>query len=189
MNLTENYIRELVKEELGIALEVTNTSNQIFQDILIDLREQKPEKTDICFIKTGSVNSSLHGVNFKVNYVCRNFSNKDLVENFDIDALTEGGSVFLDKRFVFVNVNLIAFNGTVDNKEALKVIADIYGQLGLHIMERNLSVGADSSINDIKVIQNFVIHTFNSLTEQHISVQMLIIKNAAKRFDFGNQLF
>jgi hypothetical protein len=39
MNLTENYIRELVKEELGIALEVTNTSNQIFQDILIDLRE------------------------------------------------------------------------------------------------------------------------------------------------------
>lgn len=33
------------------------------------------------------------------------------------------------------------------------------------------------------------IHTFNSLTEQHISVQMLIIKNAAKRFDFGNQFF
>ena len=122
MNLTENYIRELVKEELGIALEVTNTSNQIFQDILIDLREQTPEKTDICFIKTGSVNSSLHGVNFKVNYVCRNFSNKDLVENFDIDALTEGGSVFLDKRFVFVNVNLIAFNGSVDNKEALNTI-------------------------------------------------------------------
>jgi len=122
MNLTENYIRELVKEELGIALEVTNTSNQIFQDILTDLRKQKPEKTDICFIKTGSVNSSLHGVNFKVNYICRNFSNKDLVENFDIDALTEGGSVFLDKRFVFVNVNLIAFNGTVDNKEALNTI-------------------------------------------------------------------
>lgn len=122
LKLNENTIRKIIKEELGIALEVTNTSNQIFQDILTDLRKQKPEKTDICFIKTGSVNSSLHGVNFKVNYVCRNFSNKDLVENFDIDALTEGGSVFLDKRFVFVNVNLIAFNGTVDNKEALNTI-------------------------------------------------------------------
>ena len=30
--------------------------------------------------------------------------NLRLIENFDIDALTEGGSVFLDKRFVFVNV-------------------------------------------------------------------------------------
>lgn len=133
MVLLEDYIRELVKEELGVAIEVTKVSEQIFQDILVDLRIQKPEKTEICFIKTGSVNSSLDNINFKVNYICRNFSDKKLIEDFDIAALTEGGSVFLNKSFVFVNVNLIAFNGTVDSKEALNTIQHeiehIYQQL------------------------------------------------------------
>ncbi len=122
MELNENIIRELVKEELGIAMEVYDATQNVYQNILNDIKTRDSEITEVCYIKEGSVNSILFNTNIKVNYVYRNFLDKDIITNFDIEFLTEGGTVFFNKKHIWINVNLIVINGAINKQEAVNTI-------------------------------------------------------------------
>lgn len=122
MYLTEDKLRKIIQEELGIATEVSKITEEVFQSILLDIRNRKPEKNEICFTKNGVVECIINNTPFKVNYTCRNFLDKNVIDNFDIDYLTEGGTLFFNKNFFWVNVNLIAVNGTIFKQEAVNTI-------------------------------------------------------------------
>ena len=155
--LNEEFLRNLIKEELGIHMEVVDTSNKVYNDIIEDMKHRDSNKTDICYIKQGSIDCSLNNISFKAHYTCRNFLDKKIVDDLDIDSLTEGGTVFFNKKWLWINVNIIAINGTVNKQEALNTIQHelehVYQQLrsGKRIPgndDKYLKMKSDMECND-----------------------------------------
>lgn len=120
--LNEDFIRKLIKEELGIHMEVVNVSNKVYNDIIEDMKTKDSKNNDICYTKQGHVNCSLNNITFKVHYTCRNFLDNKIIKDLDIESLTEGGTVFFNKKWMWVSVNIVALNGTVNKQEALNTI-------------------------------------------------------------------
>jgi len=113
LQLTEENIKKIINEELGIALKVNNCSKEIFLSIVDDIKKQPVEKNELCTVTNGIVKAIVNDVNFQVNYTYRNFFSKDFVENIDIDILTSGSSAFVNKNLIICYVNLIGIS-TVD---------------------------------------------------------------------------
>lgn len=122
LQLTEENIKKIINEELGIALEVNNCSKEIFLSIVDDIKKQPVEKNELCTVTNGIVKAIVNDVNFQVNYTYRNFFSKDFIENIDIDILTSGGSAFVNKNLIICYVNLIGINGNINKLEAINTI-------------------------------------------------------------------
>lgn len=120
--ITENQFKQLVNEELGISNEVFNISKEIFNNICSDIKTRESVKLDLCYIKNGVVKSSLKDVEFKVNYVYRNFLDKKIIEHIDKDSLSNGGTVFLNKKFIICNINLYGISGSINEEDAMDTI-------------------------------------------------------------------
>lgn len=141
--LNESFLRKLIKEELGIHMEVVEVSNKIYNDIIEDMKQKDSKYNDICYTKEGSVDCSLNNITFKVHYTCRNFLDSKIIEDLDIDSLTEGGTVFFSRKWLWISVNIIALNGTVNKQETLNTLQHelehIYQQIrsGKRISDNN----------------------------------------------------
>jgi hypothetical protein len=115
-------IKQIINEELGILLEVSEESKRVYKLIINDLYNRTIQESDVCIIKNGEVNATLNNIQFKVSYTYRNFNDKSIVETIGEDALTEGGSGYISNSFIFCNVNILAISGTVNRQLALSTI-------------------------------------------------------------------
>ena len=122
MQLTEEKIRKIIKEELGIALEVSEISKTVYQQIIDDINLQQSEHTDICNITSGSIITNLDNLKIHINYCYRNFFNNEVLDDIDIDMLTDGGSVYISQSFISCNINLFGVSGTINQMEAMNTI-------------------------------------------------------------------
>lgn len=73
MQLTEEKLRKIIKEELGIALEVSEISKTVYQQIIDDIKLQQSEHTDICNITSGSIITNIDNLKIHINYCYRDF--------------------------------------------------------------------------------------------------------------------
>ena len=106
--ITESQFKQIVNEELGISQEVFQISKDVYDKICSDIKTRDSEKIDICNIKRGVVRYSLKDVEFDINYTYRNFLDKNLLKHIDKNGLSEGGTVFLNKKFLLkYRVNLL----------------------------------------------------------------------------------
>lgn len=150
MKLTEEQIKEIIKEELGIASEVSKVSNEIYEQIIEDISKQTSEKTDICFITSGSITTALNNVKVFVNYTYRNFIDKNFLEDIDIDMLTDGSSVFKSQKFVLCIINLYGVSGTINKMEALNTIQHEVEHIYQEIKSNKRIPGNDNLYNKMR---------------------------------------
>ena len=122
MFLTENELKKIINEELGILFEITETSKQIYNDIIHDLKTRESKDGNICIIKNGSVPCTLNNITFNVNYTFRNFNNNALVKEIGEDNFTSGSSAFLNKNFVMCNIDILSISGKINKQMALYTI-------------------------------------------------------------------
>ena len=115
-------IKQIINEELGILLEVSEESKRVYKLLINDLYNRTIQESDVCIIKNGEVNATLNNIQFKVSYTYRNFNDKSIVETIGEDALTEGGSGYISNSFIFCNVNILSVSGTIKKQLALSTI-------------------------------------------------------------------
>lgn len=122
IKLTENDLKEIIKEELGILLEIVEISKKVYDNILVDIKKQPKVKSDTCSIISGHVPCTLKDVHFNVYYTYRNFFDINVVNSIGVDALTEGGSGFISKDFVVCNIDILGVSGNINKQMALSTI-------------------------------------------------------------------
>lgn len=118
----EDKLKQIISEELGILSEIAEESEKVFDKIILNLQKVFSTKTDICYIKTNNVEAQLNNIPFNVTYIYRNFFDKTIVETIGEDNLSEGGSAYLNDKFIICNVNLFGINGTINKQLALSTI-------------------------------------------------------------------
>ena len=150
MELTEERIKEIIKEELGIAAEVSEVSNEIYTQIVDDISKQESEKTDICFITSGSITSNINNIRVFVNYTYRNFFDKEFLENIDIDMITAGSSMFKSQKFILCIVDLYGISGTINKMEALNTIQHEVEHIYQEIKSNKRIPGNDNLYNKMR---------------------------------------
>ena len=122
IKLTEDDLAKIITEELGIALEVSEKSKEVYNSIITDLKQQEMQKSEICKFKIGNIKCILDDFKFNISYTCRYFEDDTFINEYGEECFTEGGSAYLNKRFIYCNVNLYAINGIINKKQALSTI-------------------------------------------------------------------
>ena len=59
---------------------------------------------------------------FDINYTYRNFLDKNLLKHIDKSGLSDGGTVFLNKKFIICNINLYGISGSINEEDAMDTI-------------------------------------------------------------------
>lgn len=117
-----DYLKQIIKEELGIQTKVIQLSSDIYNSILLDIPNREKKKSTGCTIIEGSVKANVEGQTVLFSYVLRNFFSKETINTIGVDALTEGYSVFLDLKTILANINMVAISGQIYKKEAMYTI-------------------------------------------------------------------
>ena len=103
VKLTEHGLKEIIKEELGISFELSKIAINVYNDIISNIESVDGDNNGSCIIKRGSVNCTIHGINFDITYTYRNFFDFDIVNSIGQNQLTGGYSCFLNKNFILCN--------------------------------------------------------------------------------------
>lgn len=122
IKLTENDLKEIILEELGISLIVVDKSKEIYNNIMDNLKQQEMQKSEICTFKVGVIECTIDDIKFHISYTCRYFKDDTFIKEYGEEYFTEGASAFLSKNFIYCNINLYAISGTINKKLALSTI-------------------------------------------------------------------
>lgn len=125
MLLNEKYIKKIIKEELGVAYNVIETSNFIFDSIKNDIIGKESKKNEFYNEVNGRFDVKFLDTTIKLAYSFKNFKDK---EYFDYamrknPEYRDGSSIFFSKRWVLMNVNLNGYSGIIDKPNAMDVIS------------------------------------------------------------------
>ena len=122
IKLTEDELKEIIKEELGISFELSKISENIYINIINDLKNRERVNNGSCVIKSGSVDCNMLDIDFKVSYTYRNFFDFNIVNTIGEGNLTGGYSCFLNKNFILCDINILSISGNINKKMALYTI-------------------------------------------------------------------
>ena len=115
-------LKNIIKEELGIHSQVSELAKIVYSNIQKDMQTREKLNSDTCTIKQGEVDCVIKDIKFKISYVCRNFNDDAIIKEITEEALTEGGSAFISKNFIYCHVEILSLCGFINKKLALSTI-------------------------------------------------------------------
>lgn len=111
---------KILQEELGIADDVINETNRIFNLVLEDLKTSVKTKNKMNItIQKGSFKTIVFNANINVNYTYRNVPTKELFDKIDNTSFSDGWSIYFSDKHIMCTIQFYGISGNI-NKQMLK---------------------------------------------------------------------
>ena len=124
--LTEEQLKTIIKEELGINKQVVEYSSDIFIKIVDKLKTNdediKVEKNELFIKKTFPLTYYVKDMKLSISVTFRNFLDKTFNKFYEIPYVADGKSIIVNKNTSFVFINIYAISGTIVKEKAMETI-------------------------------------------------------------------
>ena len=135
--LTEEQLKTIIKEELGINKQVVEYSSDIFIKIVDKLKTNdediKIEKNELFIKKTFPLSYYVKDMKLSISVTFRNFLDKTFNKFYEIPYVTDGNSIIVNKNTSFVFINIYAISGTIVKEKAMETIQHEVEHIFQHI--------------------------------------------------------